>query len=437
MKDKLFIPKKCKVGFNLRDDTYTGKLGYIIYHDGKVWRKEGSWESWREKYIDSEEFAKRKKVAFDKAVIQHTDYYNTMVETYKKNPQQNYYADIAKKTLEQYLKDYELTNLEKYKYSEHNQVNDITVNPVEFDNVPTEGFVLNKKAGGGSSHGWDARQTMCRVWDPRGFEFEITIPNLLFILQETNSLKGKGLEGEFVYSWDGKDLVLIPVTCQEYKTSSIHTILQSGKVAAKELVAGYSYKTKQNETLTYLGKFDFIDDYYGTVTVAKQFVFVNTKNVFVGLKNISSLANVTNETVVSNFAELIDNFSKSDKYPNVKGVLIVPQPFTQDMNYGRNYDDKYSYTSAYKEERPNVYRKYEFYPEVKEVHSNDYWRKKYITTGFKIKPISEVVLLDGRLSEKKLTSKKIDEIIPLEISNKLGFGTASLILNSGKKVKLN
>jgi hypothetical protein len=49
--------------------------------------------------------------------------------------------------------------------------------------------------------------TYCRVYDPRGFEFEISIPNLLYILQECTSTKGKGLDGEFVYAWDGKDLV--------------------------------------------------------------------------------------------------------------------------------------------------------------------------------------------------------------------------------------
>jgi hypothetical protein len=38
-----------------------------------------------------------------------------------------------------------------------------------------------------------------------GFEFEISIPNLLYILQECTSTKGKGLDGEFVYAWDGKD----------------------------------------------------------------------------------------------------------------------------------------------------------------------------------------------------------------------------------------
>jgi hypothetical protein len=33
--------------------------------------------------------------------------------------------------------------------------------PQEYDNVPTEGFVLNKKKGGGSS-GWNHRSTYCK-----------------------------------------------------------------------------------------------------------------------------------------------------------------------------------------------------------------------------------------------------------------------------------
>ena len=43
MNDKLFIPTKCKVGFNPRTDTYSGKLAYVIAKDGKKWRKETSW----------------------------------------------------------------------------------------------------------------------------------------------------------------------------------------------------------------------------------------------------------------------------------------------------------------------------------------------------------------------------------------------------------
>ena len=99
MDKKIFVPKRIKVGYQNRNDTYTGKLAYVIYYDhtGKL-RKETSWQSWRKDSI----------------------------------PENDY------------------------------------------DNVPTEGFVLNKKAGGYST-GWNHRQTYCRVYDTRGFEFEITI----------------------------------------------------------------------------------------------------------------------------------------------------------------------------------------------------------------------------------------------------------------------
>lgn len=48
--DSFFIPKKLAVGFNKRSDTYTGKIGYVIYYDAmNKLRKEASWNSWRER----------------------------------------------------------------------------------------------------------------------------------------------------------------------------------------------------------------------------------------------------------------------------------------------------------------------------------------------------------------------------------------------------
>lgn len=34
-KERFFIPEKIKVGYQKRQDTYTGKLSYIIYYDKK------------------------------------------------------------------------------------------------------------------------------------------------------------------------------------------------------------------------------------------------------------------------------------------------------------------------------------------------------------------------------------------------------------------
>lgn len=264
MKSQLLIPGKIKVGFNQRSDTYTGKLGYVIYHDGKVWRKEASWEGWRQKEgQDCQE-----------------------------------YVD---------------GNWTKTKLG-------ADINPVEFENVPTEGFVLNRKAGGGSS-GWNHRATYCRVYDPRGFEFEISIPNLLFILQETSSFKGKGLEGEFVYSWEGKDLVLLPTCCEDYKKSANFTKLQDGKVGVKDLVPGCSYKTKNQKDIIYLGRFNWYSmeynkarkrNYNQKVTSLNKFhIFVTENGEYEILSGLAKLATKNNDIPVSNYAELMDAFSKT------------------------------------------------------------------------------------------------------------------------------
>lgn len=184
MKTTMFIPEKLKVGFQNRNDTYTKKLAYVIYFDekGKL-RKETSWENWRDKSID----------------------------------------------------------------------------PEEFENVPIEGFVLNKKVGDYSYH--YHREAKIRVYDPRGFEFEISVQNLLYILECNACSPGKGLEGEFVYAWDGTDLVLLPVNSMEYQEIQNYTkkIKNAEYVKPKDFKVGYIYKHKKDGNYIYLGYFDYYD----------------------------------------------------------------------------------------------------------------------------------------------------------------------------------
>lgn len=56
MKTNLYIPKKIRIGFQKRKDTFNGKLAYVICFDEKGnLRKETSWEGWRDQdipYID-------------------------------------------------------------------------------------------------------------------------------------------------------------------------------------------------------------------------------------------------------------------------------------------------------------------------------------------------------------------------------------------------
>ena len=135
---------------------------------------------------------------------------------------------------------------------------DKTIPAENFDNAPTSGFVLNKDVGGvRRSYGWDARIEKVRVHDPRGWEFEITVPNLLYVLQECTSIKGKGLEGEMVYAWDGKSLVLLPTSGEEYKECKGFSKLQGQKVEAKTFVPGRTFLTKDQKHVVYMGRFNW------------------------------------------------------------------------------------------------------------------------------------------------------------------------------------
>lgn len=288
MNNQLFIPNKIKVGYQERSGTYTGKLAYVIYYDSKnKLRKEASWQGWRDKKI---------------------------------------------------------------------QDND-------FDNVPTEGFVLNKKVGGYKSD-WNHRATYARVYDPRGFEFEISVENLLYILQETDCTKGKGLLGEFVYSWSGTDLILLPVGSCEYSKCKVYTDLQGKKVSAKDLIQGAVYETKKQEKLIYLGRYDVyekLDLYsiqrkerregkgeedgkrcYPLRKKIKKHVFCDEDGK--NMKYVSSLDFLSvcvNSTPVEEFASFLDNFKNKPesskiielKYQGTKRIVKKSSYYYRSTNF--------------------------------------------------------------------------------------------------------
>jgi hypothetical protein len=244
----MFIPKKIRVGFQNRSDTYTNNLAYVIYYDEKgVVRKEKSWNSWRDPKID----------------------------------------------------------------------------PVDFDNTPTSGFVLNKKVGGYKSD-WNFRNAYVRVYDPRNFEFEITIPNLLFILENSSSIKGKGLEGEFVYGWNGPELYLIPVDCPKYtELQKINDLRHSKEhIKAKELILGATYRHKSNNALIYLGRFDLYETGYnkfkGTNKGLHYYFRSQNSSYTQVFKSLGgALVELIDGNCVDNYAEMIEVLEKSSMYSPV------------------------------------------------------------------------------------------------------------------------
>jgi hypothetical protein len=231
----------------------------------------------------------------------------------------------------------------------------------DYPNVPTSGFVMNKKVGDYKSD-WNHRQAAIRIYDPRGFEFEIGVENLLYILEECSSIKGKGLEGEFVYAWEGSDLVLLPVSSQEYQTSLKFTEAKSMKVGKKDMVEGCVYMNKDMETVMYLGKHDVFEfshaygsDYsngvYSHKLTGKQHVFVYTEHKetveyyenqgkdsnywFQG--GFTKIASKVSDIIATNFAEEYDKFKKSLCGSQCKTVVIKEKSISKTELSKSNY----------------------------------------------------------------------------------------------------
>ena len=289
MNEKLFIPKKIKVGYQERSDTYTKMLAYVIYYDlkGKLC-KEKSWRGW----------------------IHDQDIYNREWKDGK-------YTDtqvLMRKAL-----------------------------PVhDFDNEPMSGFVLNKRAGGHSS-GWNHRQMKCRVFDPRGFEFEISIENLLFILQETSSYKGKGLEGEFVYAWSGPDIVLLPTSCEDYTSSQSFTDLKTMKVSARDLVEGHTYLNKNTNEMVYIGKYEYINyhSWRKKFNISKEFMFYDLKEEkFLPVK-ATALAKVVDVNIIPNYAALVEQLQQSSMVKPFT-INIIPKEVAYQDEYQKSYNESFN-----------------------------------------------------------------------------------------------
>jgi hypothetical protein len=203
-----------------------------------------------------------------------------------------------------------------------------------YDNVPTSGFVLNKKVGGYST-GWNHRQTYVRAYDPRGFEFEISVPNLVYILENANCIKGKGLEGEFVYGWDGTELVLVPVDSPDYQELAKLNELRHAQnyVQAKDLKIGATYLGKNNVEYIYIGRFDEYD-WHGHKKDKKSFYFYTRSEKGGSFNTFSSvsqrLVTVISEECVDDYAEIFEELERTTTFSPIDESRYEYVPYTFD-----------------------------------------------------------------------------------------------------------
>jgi len=209
---------------------------------------------------------------------------------------------------------------------------DSKIEPLILDNEPTSGFVINKKAGGYDT-GWNHRNTYVRIYDPRDFEFEVSVANLLYILENTNSIKGKGLEGDFVYGWEGTELVLIPTSSTDYKKmQEFSNILQERKtIKGKDLKIGATYKTKTNESRVYMGRFDKYD--YDGKNIKKHYWFYEPNerwDLFYPIKSVGEkIISIESDECIENYAEIFEKMEAEREYSPVSKSKYIPYSFDE------------------------------------------------------------------------------------------------------------
>lgn len=175
----LFIPEKLKIGFQEREDTFDGKLSYIIYYDEKnKLRKEKSWNDWC----------------------------------------------------------------------------DPSLSYLEIENKPFKHPALNKTIQRDSYH-FGSGRNMLRIYDPRGFEYEITTDNLIGIMNYNDVIKNE-LQGEYIYAFDSGNLFLIPVNSEQYKEAIKMTESVKTKIRKKDLEPGNTYLTRSGHRCIYIGKYN-------------------------------------------------------------------------------------------------------------------------------------------------------------------------------------
>jgi len=225
----------------------------------------------------------------------------------------------------------------------------------EYENVPTEGFTINKDIKRYNGEWFSSTRTMVRIHDPRGFEFEVTTENLIAILMHTDCLR-RGLIGQFVYAWAGTELVLLPTNSEEYQNGVKYTEGLNKKVSMKELIPGMVYKTKRGEKdVTYIGKFNYYEfttnEYYtihGPRKEKKSHIFTNDNGEhFIRKDSAAFLSEQISDTVVSNYAELVEKYNSRIYANKIVAYEKKKVEFDNTPKGGTGYDSHHLKRKAY------------------------------------------------------------------------------------------
>ena len=88
---------------------------------------------------------------------------------------------------------------------------DVRIPHITIINNPISGYTLNSKS----------KSTDIWVCDPRGFEFEISPENLLYILRHMSYSIVDGFDGHLILSWHQNEFILLPTNSELFISTKL------------------------------------------------------------------------------------------------------------------------------------------------------------------------------------------------------------------------
>lgn len=159
-----------------------------------------------------------------------------------------------------------------------------------FENKPLSGFKLGNNVRHG--YGWGQGNVKWRIEDPRGFELEISSPNLAQIIAITTIENGEILE-KCVWARMGAENILLPVNSDVYETAQANTERANTSVSLKDLKIGYKAILQNGKEGRYMGQMYALNknnEEHIVQAPKKTHVFLNETEVFtVATPKLSSI----------------------------------------------------------------------------------------------------------------------------------------------------
>lgn len=121
-----------------------------------------------------------------------------------------------------------------------------------FENKPLTGFRLGRNVR--HNFGWGQGNVKWRIEDPRGFELEITSPNLAQLLGFCTIEQGE-IQEQCIWARLGAENILVPVNSEVYTNTVRNTERMAKKASLRDLKIGDSAVLQNGEEGTYYGTF--------------------------------------------------------------------------------------------------------------------------------------------------------------------------------------